>query len=346
MRILHIHEKFWPYMGGSTTRLLNLISESDMVHYVLARKHTINLAKVSKVGRVRVIRYKTSIELLRLLCYLCVKKDFDVYHVHNLRAAFFFLPFLWAKNFLRKGKVILELHSVYFPSSKFKRWVSKKAVSCYANILLLSDRSICMLEAYYGVKNKNIAVVENGISLKDFRYNRNVKGSIKICYVGSLKAFQGLEKFVSIANSVVSEKVEFHVFGGTEGEIHSLKMKDRNKQVNFHGVVEYAAVPKIYSEMDVLLMTRPKMKSTDSAIPIKPIEALGVGLDVFSTNVGGMCELQSKIIGRGLTIFDSTDALIDAIENYSRGEGGVTDVSYFSRVVQRKKLEIFYASLQ
>ncbi len=35
MKVLHVHEKFWPYNGGSTTRLLNLIDTSNNKHQVV-----------------------------------------------------------------------------------------------------------------------------------------------------------------------------------------------------------------------------------------------------------------------------------------------------------------------
>ncbi|ELJ8549490.1 glycosyltransferase family 4 protein [Vibrio cholerae] len=339
MKVLHVHEKFWPYNGGSTTRLLNLIDTSNNKHYILARKHCDLLQSVQKLNNIIIIRYKSDFDLLKLIMCFFLNRKIDVFHIHNLRASFLFLPFL-----IFSRKCILELHSIYLPRSRIKKWISKFATYFYKNILLLSSRSKILFNDNFWGKPK-ITIIENGVSLSRFKFNRNLTGNLKICYVGSLKEFQGVDRFVEIANLIKRSDMEFHIYGGTASEIEELKQLDIEGKVQFHGQVQYSEVHHIYAQMDAMLMTRPKMKSTDSAIPIKPLEALSVGLDVFSTDVGGMRELDSILNTDKLKIM-SNDELVDSLNVYQRtNKHQVVDLSYFDKITKTKQLEDIYKRL-
>ena len=340
MKILHIHEKFWPYNGGSTTRLLNLIDTSDNKHYVLSRKHCDSLSKIERLNRnIVIVRYQSDLDLFKLLISIFFNKKIDIFHVHNLRASFLFLPFL-----VFRKKTLLELHSIYLPRSRVKRFISKLATYFYKEILVLSSNSKKLFkENFWG--SPKITIVENGVSLSRFGFNRELSGNLKVCYIGSLKEFQGVNRFVEIANIVERSDMEFHIYGGTSSEISELKQLDVNGKVRFHGQVAYSDVHNIYARMDAMLMTRPKMKSTDSAIPIKPIEALSVGLDVFSTDVGGMREIESILNTDKLKIM-SKEALVSTLTTYQRTDKAqAADLSYFDKLTKTKHLEEIYKGL-
>ncbi|CAH7385642.1 putative Glyco_trans_4-like_N domain-containing protein [Vibrio chagasii] len=339
-RILHLHEKFWPYKGGSTTRLLNLINGTESIHYVLSRTHDAGLKTVERLGKnIIVIRYNSDFELCNLVIKLAFNRWFDIFHIHNLRASLVFLPM----QIFFCNRSILELHSIYIPSKSWKKAIANISINFYRRILLLSDKSKNLLFDNYPVTSKDITVIENGICLDSFKYKRNLSGNIRVVYVGSLKGFQGVDQFVSVANLVKRQDIVFDVFGGSCQEIKFLKGMDNNNKVNFHGEIDFHDVPQIYAESDILLMTRSSMPSTDSAIPIKPIEALSVGCTVVSTRVGGMDELKSKLNSPNLVLLESFDEIVSYIDNYKR-EFYYTkyNLSYFDRKIKSSDLESLY----
>lgn len=301
--IVHIHYMFYPYEGGSTSRLLNLIEDMDSLNYmniVISKKLAQN-KNYEVYKNIEIWRYKFTCEIPWILYKINKKRKIDIIHAHNYR------PGLWASlsNLVLKKVLILEMHSIYkvnFIKHIMVNWEYRIA----DKIIVLSNTSKDMLIAD-GVNKNKIFVIYNGINIESFRnstnrlkdldinlneFLRSKCSQVTIGYIGSIQAFQGIDNLISIINSVKNDYVKFLIVGGNESDVNHIYKKLINKNVYVRTFVKKEFVSNLYKNIDILIMTRPIISETQSAIPLKPIEALAAGVSVLSTEVEGMLELK------------------------------------------------------
>ncbi|WP_439832742.1 glycosyltransferase family 4 protein [Aeromonas caviae] len=309
--VLHIHQKFLPYKGGSTQRLLNLIKNaSDEYMHIVVCINSEHVESFSQVGDIKIFRCDKYSNIPFLLLKLFFKYKFDIVHYHNYRPAFFGLV---SKILFPRARTIFELHSVYIPTTKLGRLLTKLVHYACDEALVLSNSSVSALKKT-GFKKK-ISVIYNGVNLDVFknanRASELLKGKTNIVgYIGSIEAFQGVDTFCSIANNVkkIRKDIDFVVIGGNIENHHKLDSIAQGA-VDFYEFFSPEAVPALYKKFKCLLMTRPSLPETESAVPLKPIEALGAGIPVISTNVGGMKELKSILESSNIHLFDTKEEI-------------------------------------
>ncbi|ELD3371661.1 glycosyltransferase family 4 protein [Vibrio cholerae] len=309
--VLHIHQKFLPYKGGSTQRLLNLIQNaSEKYTHIVVCINSEKVESFSQIGNIKIYRCEKYSDIPLLLFKLYYKYKIHIVHYHNYRPAFFGLV---SKLLFPRAKTIFELHSIYIPTTKLGRLLTKVVHHACDEALVLSNSSVIALRKI-GFKKK-ISVIYNGVDLDKFR-NANSTSEIinrKNCivgYIGSIEAFQGVENFCSIAKNVknVRQDIDFIVIGGNR-ENHRKLESIAEGSVEFYEFFSPEVVPSLYKKFKCLLMTRPSLPETESAVPLKPIEALGAGIPVISTSVGGMQELKSVLGSKNIYLFESKEEI-------------------------------------
>ena len=349
-KVLHVHEKFFPHMGGSTFRLSRLLTESKLKHLVLAHKHDPDLSSVGRTRNILIVRYSNILNMFALLIYLRIRWKPDITHLHNFRpGCCLLLPF-----FFDRRKIILELHSLYQPKNFLKKILSSRINTLAKNILVLSFS----MKAKLG-NNKHINIVENGYDANLFNLNGRpasnlTKDTIVVIYSGSLHGFQNIAGFVNIANTVSDGKYEFHVYGGTKQEITKYKKMNTSNNIFWHGWISEAELSNVYKKSDVLLMTRKRNLITDSVIPLKPIEAIASGCCVVSTELAGMWELSQRVEGNMVQFFDleNIQSFKEAVQRGMRAnkELGLKQskpkIEYYEVRAVAKKLDAIYTKVQ
>uniref|UniRef100_UPI001C71DAFB glycosyltransferase family 4 protein n=1 Tax=Aliivibrio sp. SR45-2 TaxID=2760931 RepID=UPI001C71DAFB len=182
--------------------------------------------------------------------------------------------------------------------------------------LVLSESSVTALKDRGFTKP--ISVIYNGVDIMKFR-NASAEhcifkdNAIIVGYIGSIEAFQGVDSFCKIAKQVKNKRsdITFVVVGGDKAK-HNILKKIAEGTVDFYEFFPPELVPSIYKRFDCLLMTRPSLPETESAVPLKPIEALGSHIPVISTKVGGMVELKKVLDSTNIHLFDT----LEEIESY------------------------------
>jgi glycosyltransferase involved in cell wall biosynthesis len=105
-----------------------------------------------------------------------------------------------------------------------------------------------------------------------------------------------------------------------------LKLKDiSGDSVSYHHFVTQDVVPQVYKELDLLIMCRPELPETSTAIPLKPLEALASNKLVLSTDVGGMKELSNTLKTQNLKLFPDIDTMAQWLISYNKNEVHFTD---------------------
>lgn len=322
--ILQITERFYPHMGGSTHRLLNILKGFDTNKFriiVLSLKEN-GTDEQSKHENIIIYRFSKYREIPYLMYKIdLIHKPIDLIHTHNFRPSFF----AYFGKFLLKSKpkVLTELHSIY-KVGFIKDKISNFIVNTADRLLVLSNTSKEIL------KKKTIIPIEvifNGIDLRKFAQISNksnheelstfindcrLKNKTLIGYAGSLDFFQGIDNLINFAKYLSGEeKFIFIIVGGEEHEWNNYKIPENVKTFPY---IDSKYIPSFYQSIDCMIMLRPKILSTFTAIPLKPLEMLASGKIVISNKVGGMVELKTHINSDRLVLIDHEDDIIHLLK--------------------------------
>lgn len=351
--IVHVHEKFYPFMGGSTHRLLNLLEGLNEKEYKITVicENSERIEKECIYKNIKIIRYNKYFEIIKILFKIAKKEEIDIIHTHNFR------PTLYAyiANIFIKKKILMEMHSIYKTTNFIKEYLGKKLLKKISPIIVLSNNSKEYLIKYYGLKKEKIKVIYNGLNFKSEEIYDSIKDSelkeifnkteLKILYIGSLDAFQGVNEFIEIANYSKNENFYFILIGGNEQEIDELKKKIKTPKIYCRSFLDKKYVNEIYKSADLLLMTRPNITATQTAIPLKPLEALYNKIQVISSKVDGMVELKKTLETENIIFFSNLKELNTILKNYKKNFQEEKKISLFSREVQSKELEKIYKGI-
>lgn len=349
--ILHVHEKFYPHMGGSTHRLLNLLRGVDYNKFeiIVLCENSENVTNYQFYDGIHIYRFKTYWEIPIIMKKISNEYDIDILHVHNYRPSFF----AYLGNIFLKKKMILEMHSIYDVTNRVKELLGIILLKKAEKIIVLSEKSKECLEEKYYINEEKIKVIYNGINLQESKEEKpkdellldliEDTENIVISYIGSMDYFQGIDNICEVINQVTNPKACFIIIGGSNEEINCVKSKVRSKKAYFSKYIEKEYIRYIYQHTDYLMVLRPSLLMTETAVPLKPLEALQNSVEVLSTKVGGMIELASKLNTDKILFFDDLDQVTDYINSkITKKEQYDCDLSLFSVESQSKKLQELY----
>jgi len=370
IHIVHIHEKFYPHMGGSTFRLLNLLNgvakqNPNFKFTVLCENHTKNLLSEETLSsNVNIIRFKSYFLIPFLLFNLARQKRIDILHAHNYRPLFF----TFLSNFFLRKPLVVEMHYVYKTSFLKQIIVNILFKLMQKNeIITISEKSKKYLSKIYKIPEERIKVVYNGIDLDFFKNFHTIpkpddyqrifkfisKFKLKIGYIGSFYDWQGIFNFVEVARRVVEERKDrgFIMIGDGPEFLKIKKLIEKyslEKNILVHSSVSQDKIPLFYNLIDILLLPRPSTLATETAIPLKPIEALACKKIIVSTKVGGLSELKEKITD-GIFLFDQVEEIVTFLKEFDTKKYKLEKIpeklNIFSDLYQSKNLIDIYHGL-
>ena len=152
---------------------------------------------------------------------------------------------------LFKNSVTFEAHQI--PTSKIKRlavnMLKWRGVKFVAISQVLKDDLI----SEFSIPDDRILVAHDGADEPPTTFHtvdlKGRKDAVQIGYAGSLHAGKGMELIAQIAP--LCPDADFHVIGGTEGQIQ--KWKDASPNIIFHGFQDHKMIPSYLHAMDILL---------------------------------------------------------------------------------------------
>ena len=116
----------------------------------------------------------------------------------------------------------------------------------YLKIILIHGN----LKKILNLKDKNVLILDDAVSLEDFKLNKKIKKKKNsIIYIGSFFKGKGLETIYSIAKYMPD--VAFDLYGDSN-VINKSKFKIRN--LNFLGHIKYNMIPKVLAKYDYAIM--------------------------------------------------------------------------------------------
>ena len=220
----------------------------------------------------------------------------DLIHIHSSFGPSFYrkLPFIYISSWIKKP-IINHIHgadfSVFYEqaSVKKKRLIQSAYERC--NVLIaLSDEWKDKLSQI--VSENKIVVIENySILHEDALEERCFRQSNhKILFLGELGRRKGCYDIPDVVEQVVADipdaKFILAGAGSVQDEIaikQMIKEKKVEKNVEFPGWVRGKEKDKLLREADVFFLP-----SYNEGMPMSILDAMGYGLPIVSTNVGGI----------------------------------------------------------
>ena len=212
---------------------------------------------------------KNSRKLNGDLVFVTIPSVFLMFFLFKLRDKILHLDIrdlVW--EYLFKNQIVLKMIKVFINFNfQFANSISYTNKSEYKNLL------------QYKFDKNNMYHISNGVSEKKFKQLKQVKlnknASPTVSYVGNIGLAQNLKVLLSVAKYMTD--IKFNIVGdGIElNTLKSVAKKDKIKNVNFPGRVDWKNVLSIYDKTDILFLQLDKNFKT--AFPSKLYEYICTG---------------------------------------------------------------------
>ncbi len=178
---------------------------------------------------------------------------------------------------------------IYYPD-KYPGWkLIEKTINKYCDAVICVSKYI--YEEIFKKRNlKNLYIINNGFEKTLFKYqikqkkNTNEINLISVGYLGFVKGHDVLLKSLEL----LDDKFNLTLIGnGPFFDIYKrfIELKNLKKRVNFIKQVNHEELPSYYKSHDIFCMP-----SRSESFGVSILEAMGCGLPVVGTSIGGIKE--------------------------------------------------------
>lgn len=318
MNILHIMEDYKPRIGGSVVRNASMIEA-----YKRNMDDTlwlINLAGKEYQAReemdgIAIYRCKSLPEMIVTAHRIAKKNNIEILHAHNFR--FMFAAF--AVKFLapeRSLKVVTEMHALY-RMKHFKERIAYCLLRKSNAIIVLADSAKRYLTETYGIDQNRISSLSNGMF--EIRYQKNTTfefysklAGLRVAYCiagyfGTFYQWQGVLFIGENLTKILRECPHLYIvmmgdgpeFEKVKKQVEACPYKNR---ILLSKGIEKEQLYNLYELIDIIWIPRLKNLSTDTAIPLKAVEAMGFSKCILAGNDNGLKEVLNE---KNAAIFES-----------------------------------------
>lgn len=240
----------------------------------------------------------------------------DIVHIHSSFGPSFYrkIPFIYMASFFNKP-IINHIHGAdfnkfYNGASKNKKRLIQKIYNKCSIIVVLSDEWKEKLK--YVVEESKIYIVQNySLAYEDVlleKKNRSL--NYQVLFLGEIGARKGCYDIPNVIKNVaeVIPNVKFILAGS--GDIDELRKLSRKYEIEdnivFPGWVRGDKKDEILKQSDIFFLP-----SYNEGMPMAILDAMGYGLPIISTNVGGIPKIVRQ--GKNGYLFEAGD-----IESFSK----------------------------
>lgn len=335
MNLLFINNEFPPIGGGGSTvtkyAIRYLVQAGHTVTLITSRygtlphREVIDGATVIRIPALRKYKdYSSMIELVSFgISALFYSLFFTAKHKVDFTFAFFAVPAGWVAWILYYVKRIP--YGVYFGGSDIPNANPSRFTKIYPIITPLLKaiwkkaefRSVCSQELEALAKkadpDSEFLYIPNGVETQRFTpIERPENPKVKILFIGRLIPRKGFHRVVRALPKVRSmAKVPFTIevvgTGAHRAELDALAEElEVSELISYVGMVPYDQLEKSYQYADIFVLT-----SLSEGMPSVILEAMGAGLPIIASNVGGNNEIVREGENGFLIMGDDIDILAD-----------------------------------
>jgi PEP-CTERM/exosortase A-associated glycosyltransferase len=203
-----------------------------------------------------------------------------------------------------------------------------------------------------GIEASKVTVVPNCVDIDAFPLldGRDVDlaarlaldGRIVLGFIGSFYAYEGLDLLIAALPRLLAanSQVSLLLAGGGPEEARLKRLAQElgvMSHCRFVGRVPHGDVRRYYSLLDACVLPRRAMRLTELVTPLKPLEAMALGIPVLASNVGGHKELLRDGVTGILFEADDVRALADAALAWIARPERRAQVAEARRYVERER---------
>ena len=333
MRLLLINNEFPPIGGGGSTvtkyAIKHLVAAGHEVVLITSRykglpkRETIDGAEVIRIPAIR--RYKDYCSQWELVIFGLVAVVYTLgytfRHKVDFVQAYFAVPAGWVAWVIKLVRGIP--YGVYFGGSDIPGANPSRYGRIYPILTPILKtiwreaefRTVCSNElarlGQISDKDSEFLVIPNGVEVERFKpLNRERNSKVRILFIGRLIPRKGFQRVVSAlpkVKTLAKAPFEIEVVGtGTHREeLDEIATKlGVSDLIRYVGTVPYESLEKSYQYSDIFVLT-----SLSEGMPSVILEAMGCGLPIIASDVGGNNELVKEGKNGYLVDGDNIDKL-------------------------------------
>lgn len=350
MKIIHLMKDYKPTISGATVRNSSMlehykeISPSDEFYVVDLDGNS--YASKSVENDIVIYRKQSLYDLIKCTVMLLREHKIDVIHAHNFR--FIYAAFVAKKIAKQKSKIVAEIHALYH-MKWYKEILSYYLLRKTDKVIVLANCAKEYLIKQCKIEREKICVIRNGIE-NEKKYDefdsllieqiKELKRKYRILiYTGSFYDWQGviflsqnfdeiLGKNPTLAIVMVGDGPEYEKVT-SYGE----KAENRNRII-IHKGVSKTEISKLLDLIDIVCIPRIKNLSTDTAIPLKVVEAMMHKKTIISSKDDGLLEILNS---ENAVLFDSQN-----INQLNKGLNVILDNKEYSEALAEQAQKDVY----
>lgn len=224
--------------------------------------------------------------------FICIFKKQVIFHIHSSTYGSYLRKSIIAWICLKFGKkVIFHIHGADFDSFLEDARVSLrkkiiKLLNAVDELVVLSDSWYRFFSAY--VSSEKVRVIFNPSATYSNTYIKRANKKVKVLFMGRIGQRKGAYDLINAVTKIRFLNFTLDLVGDGEGNKlrNIVNNENLNNLVNIHDWVPHDKVGKLYDEADILVLP-----SYAEGMPMSILEAVGKGLPVIATNVGGIPEV-------------------------------------------------------
>ena len=186
-----------------------------------------------------------------------------------------------------------------------------------------------------GIAKDKITIIPNAVNIESFPQLSEKCSSLQkkfqlndafvVGFAGSFYQYEGLD--ILIKALAITKKMGLNIkvllVGGgfqLDNILALIEQLDLKKDVVLTGRVPHSEIKDYYSVMDVTALPRKSMRLTELVTPLKPLEAMALGVPVIGSDIGGHRELIEHNNTGLLFDPDNPQALADTLSSLVNGD--------------------------
>ncbi|WP_155316268.1 glycosyltransferase family 4 protein [Desulfosarcina alkanivorans] len=304
--------------GGIATvekLILEFIPSGIQVHHIASHDEGSICHRLSVFGR----------SWLALLWQLLNQKT-DIVHIHmSDGGSLIRKSILSLTSFPFRKPVIIHAHGAEFHATyaKLPKWVKKLACIIFRRcnyFLVLSKTWKNYYEAALNLREDQVIVLPNPVELPSQVPQRMDRGVVRLAFIGRIGCRKGTFDLIkAFANLSLNIRRRAELLIAGDGEIEQAgklaKKLNVDQSVKLLGWISSETRDHLFSEIDVFILP-----SYNEGLPMAILEAMGWGLPVIVTPVGGIPELIRSGENGLMVPPGDVGQLSDAIQRLIRNE--------------------------
>ena len=222
------------------------------------------------------------------------KENYDLVHMHTAFGASFFRSIPFIRLAIKRGVPVInhihsdDWHAFYDCSSSEKRQLISNVYSSCDRVIALSEEWRDILTSV--VPDKKIVILENFTPIYEEEFYPHYRNKV-VLFMSRLERIKGCDLLPSIIELVVSKvpDVKFVICGegGMEDDLRrEIIERSLTLNVKLMGWIDGARKADVLKQSSIFLLP-----SYSEGMPMCILEAMGMGLPVISTHVGGIPKL-------------------------------------------------------